>query len=238
VWSTQFDGGVISTPSVADGVVYVATRTDQGDRQSKLYAFAADCGGPSCAALWEANIGLDGAYGSSPAIVNGVVYVASLDGNLYAFAVGCARNGRTCTPLWIGAHGGSHTSPAVAGGVVYAASDDGRLLAFSVGCGTDGSICDPLWVGEPATPSESIGGSPIVANGVVYVGTHEGRVYAFAVGCGSGGAACAPVWTAPVGGRWVYDRSPAVADGVLYIASSVGLSAWDLGARAPASMAP
>jgi hypothetical protein len=38
--------------------------------------------------------------GSSPAVANGVVYVGSGDGKLYAYAVGCASGGGTCTPLW------------------------------------------------------------------------------------------------------------------------------------------
>src|ERR1700758_4238790 len=39
---------------------------------------------------------------SSPAIVNGVAYIGSFDGNLYAFdASGCGQS--ECSPLWSGA---------------------------------------------------------------------------------------------------------------------------------------
>src|ERR1035437_5356991 len=37
---------------------------------------------------------------SSPAVANGLVYVGSADGKLYAYAIGCASGGAACTPLW------------------------------------------------------------------------------------------------------------------------------------------
>jgi len=51
----------------------------------------------------HAGAGID----SSPTVANGVVYVASRDGRLYAYAVGCANDGGTCTPLWSADIGGS-----------------------------------------------------------------------------------------------------------------------------------
>ncbi len=84
---------------------------------------------------------------SSPAVVNGVVYVGSFDGKLYAFnADGCAPQ-TSCQPLWTGATGNDITSsPAVANGVVYIGSADRRLYAFPAkGCGS--STCAPLWTG-------------------------------------------------------------------------------------------
>jgi hypothetical protein len=67
---------------------------------------------------------------SSPAVANGVVYFGSDE--LYAFAVGCASGGGTCTPLWTStASGSTVSSPAVANGVVYVGSEDGNLYAFA-----------------------------------------------------------------------------------------------------------
>src|SRR5258708_2422585 len=104
---------------------------------------------------------------SSPRVVNGVVYVGSFDGKLYAFnANGCAPQ-TSCQPLWTGATGNDITpSPAVANGVVYIGSADHRLYAFPAkGCGN--SSCAPLWTGK-------IGGailqsSPLVADAFVFV---------------------------------------------------------------------
>ena len=70
---------------------------------------------------------------SSPAVANGVVYVGSLDHKLYAYAVGCASGGATCTPLWTATTGDMVvSSPAVANGVVYVGSHDGKLYAYSL----------------------------------------------------------------------------------------------------------
>ncbi len=164
-------------------------------------------------AAWTGATG--GPVNSSPAVVNGVVYVGSADGKLYAFAEACAGNGATCTPLWTGTTGAAiDASPVVANGVVYVGSLDGTLYAFAVGCATGGDSCTPTWTG---TTGGGIASSPAVADGVVYVGSYDGKLYAFNVGCMSGGASCTPLWTGMTGG--VIDAAPAVADGVVYVGS-------------------
>ena len=165
---------------------------------------------------WTATTG-DRVY-SSPAVADGVVYVGSLDGNLYAFAVGCNTGGGSCTPIWTGTTGGGiDSSPAVADGVVYVGSSDGDLYAYAVGCNSGGGSCSPLWTGATGSDIDS---SPAVADGVVYVGSEDGKLYAFAVGCASGGETCTPRWTGATGDGIF--SSPAVADGVVYVGSFDG----------------
>jgi outer membrane protein assembly factor BamB len=155
---------------------------------------------------------------SSPAVSNGVVYVGSDDGKLYAYAVGCNSGGGTCTPLWTATTGDQiFSSPAVANGVVYVGSEDGKLYAYAVGCASGGGTCTPLWT---ATTGDMIFSSPAVADGVVYVGSYDHELYAYAVGCASGGGTCTPLWTATTGGS--IDSSPAVANGVVYVGSEDG----------------
>ena len=81
------------------------------------------------AALGVVWTGSSGSYiRSSPAVADGVVYIGSTDGKLYAYAVGCANGGGTCTPLWTATTGSPIlSSPAVADGVVYIGSNDGKL---------------------------------------------------------------------------------------------------------------
>jgi outer membrane protein assembly factor BamB len=209
------DGGIVSAPTVVGGVVYV------GSTGGTLYAFAVGCGsgGGTCSPLWTATPDGGLLYGSeflsSPAVANGVVYIGSTDGKLYAYAVGCASGGGTCTPLWTGSVGGGifESSPAVANGVVYVSSQDG-LDAFQVGCNTGGGTCSPLWTGQTGDNGRA---SPSVADGVVYVGSYDGTLYAFEAGCGSGGGTCTPLWTATTGDTiW---SSPAIANGVVYVGS-------------------
>ena len=60
---------------------------------------------------------------SSPAVANGVVYVGSADGTLYAL------NASTGARLWgYSARGQLISSPAVANGVVYIGTDDGICM--------------------------------------------------------------------------------------------------------------
>ncbi len=154
---------------------------------------------------------------SSPAVAGGVVYIGSTDGKLYAYAVGCASGGGSCTPLWTGKTGNQITSsPAVADGVVYVGSEDGKLYAFAVDCASGGGSCTPLWTG---TTGSTFGSSPAVADGVVYVGSSNGKLYAFAVGCARGGRSCTPLWTGATGAGSYFESSPAVADGVVYVGS-------------------
>src|SRR5260370_11106952 len=63
---------------------------------------------------------------STPAVVNGVVYVGSWDHKLYAL------NATTGTTLWTATTGDYiQSSPAVVNGIVYVGSYDGKLYAFN-----------------------------------------------------------------------------------------------------------
>jgi len=167
---------------------------------------------------------------SSPAVANGVVYVGSADGKLYAYAAGCASDGGTCKPLWTGitgVAGGIASSPAVAGGVVYVGNDFGNLYAFAAngvtGCSGSPKTCSPLWT---AATGSSIKSPPTVASGVVYVGSEDHKLYAYAVGCNSGGGTCTPLWTATTGGMIL--GSPAYSNSKVYVGSMDGkLYAFD-----------
>jgi serine/threonine-protein kinase len=92
---------------------------------------------------------------SSPVVANGVVYVGSLDSNVYAL------NAATGAKLWSYATGDDvWSSPAVATGVVYVGSSDNNVYALNAATGAK------LWSYTTGSPVSS---SPAVANGVVYV---------------------------------------------------------------------
>ena len=154
---------------------------------------------------WTATTG--GGVSSSPAVVNGVVYVGSEDRHVYAFS---AANGQFLWRSPTGAVIGS--SPAVVNGVVYIGSYDGKLYAFDAATGA------LRW---SAATGGLIHSSPAVVNGVVYVGSQDFKLYAFDAITG------AVRWTAATGGA-IYDVSPAVANGVVYTGSDDGkLYAFD-----------
>ncbi len=149
---------------------------------------------------------------SSPIVANGIVYVGSYSGKLYAFnAVGCGS--QSCPPLWTASTRGIiFPTLAMAKGIIYVGSFDHHLYAFNAaGCGSPS--CSPLWT---ATVQGTIISSPTVADGKVYVGSDDYNFYVFnAGGCGS--PSCSPLWTASTGG--FVESSPAVANGIVYIGS-------------------
>ncbi len=178
---------------------------------------------PSMELAWEAELG-ELVFSSSPAVVDGVVYIGSSDGTLWAYSAnGCGASLCT-TPLWQSVSLAQIVdSPTVAGGVVYVGSqtsfdsNDGLLNAFDAnGCG--GPVCAPLWQGLAGAES-ILDSSPAVGHRFVYVGAFDGQLYAFAVnGCGA--PTCEPVWTGETGGT--IESSPTVGAGVVYIGSDDG----------------
>jgi outer membrane protein assembly factor BamB len=179
-----------------------------------------------------------GGIASTPAVVNGVVYVGSSDGKVYAFAAsgksGCSRTRKTqtCTPLWTADTGGSAT-PVVANGVAYVASPDGNLYAFdasgTTNCSGSPKTCAPLWTGFPGDSS------PAVVNGVVYIASDgDGGLSAFdAAGitnCSGTPKTCEPLLHFTFGGE--VPSSLAVANGTVYRTVSGGNLTWNVVATA------
>jgi outer membrane protein assembly factor BamB len=158
-WKFETNGAVISSPSVADGIVYV------GSQDKNIYALGAWSGN----LIW--NFTTQGAIESSPAVANGKVYTGGDDGYVYCLD---AYKG---TLLWkTFVHGdlpytyGSlvlKSSPAVVGNRVYIGSLDGYLYALDA---NNGNIA---WKTKTEGP---IGSSPAVADGAVYFTSEEPTV--------------------------------------------------------------
>jgi uncharacterized repeat protein (TIGR01451 family) len=154
---------------------------------------------------WKNPVGIyRAALQSALAVVNGVAYSGSDDGNLYAL------NASTGAKLWSYATGGAiyFSSPTVANGVVYVGSDDQNVYALNASTGAK------LW---SYTTGGYVQSSPAVANGVVYIGSYDHNVYALNASTG------AKLWSCDIGSPM--DTSPAVANGVVYVGSSYNLYA-------------
>jgi outer membrane protein assembly factor BamB len=165
---------------------------------------------------------------ASPAVVDGVAYIGSTDGVVYAV------DAATGAQKWkLATRGRVVSSPAVVAGTVYVVSYDSKLYAIDAATGT------AKWTfataGEHRFIAKHIHGlqpdnepmpdpfdfflsSPAVADGVVYFGSGDGRVYA--VDAASG----ALRWQVQTGN--VVHASPAIANGVVYIGG------WDTYFRA------
>ena len=112
--------------------------------------------------MWNHTTG-DG-VDSSPAVLNGVVYVGSDDNNTYAL------NATTGTKVWnYTTSSAVLSSPAVVNGTVYVGSFDSNVYALNATTGTK------VW---SFTTGDEVLSSPAVVNGTVYVGSNDRNVYA------------------------------------------------------------
>ena len=170
-WTFHTGGEVVSSPAIADGVVYV------GSNDGNLYAIDQQTGSQKWTFPTEARIN------SSPAVDHGMVYFNSYDGNFYAVDAGTGKL------RWKFSNAGERR---------YAATH----LHGSLPAGE--TMPDPFDVYLS---------SPTLSNGAVYFGSGDGNIYALDAQTG------APKWKFHTGD--VVHASPAIVDGKLYIGS------WD-----------
>ena len=160
---------------------------------------------------------------ASPAVTNGVAYIASTDGNLYSVDL---ETGAQKWKLALGVR--ATASPAVDHGTVYLGTYSGRFYAVDAATGTlkwkfltEGErrfAGKHLHGSEPAAetmpdPFDCYLSSPAVWNGTVYFGSGDGDVYALDTATGT------LKWKFHTGD--VVHASPAISDGTLFIGS------WD-----------
>ncbi len=140
----------------------------------------------------------NGSVWSSPAVVNGSLFVGSKDGYFYCLN---SSNGKL---LWKFGPASDEVngSPAVDNGRVYVSAYDGFLYCYDIATG------QPIWI-------KWVGGyvfsSPVVADGRVYVGSGKKDLICFNATDGS------LIWLFQT--RDTVQSSPAVSNGVVYCAT-------------------
>ncbi|GAC1349300.1 MAG: hypothetical protein NVSMB27_21120 [Ktedonobacteraceae bacterium] len=164
--------------------------------------------------LWTysaAQPGNDDDIGSAMAVVNGMVYVDSKNGYMYALH---ENDGTVAWQYRIGPNSiGDVSSPSIdtVNNVVYVGTLNGALYALN---STTGAL---VWKVVPKI-SGGRGGpiysSPALANGVVYVASNDGNVYALNASSG------AQLWNYTTAAPTF--SSPIVVNGWLYCASTDG----------------
>jgi outer membrane protein assembly factor BamB len=233
VWIGVSSGQAIETPAaVANGVVYVGSRTNGGGGFDAFDAAGVtNCSGTptTCAPLWTATTGA--IWVGSPAVGNGDVYVTDLNFRVFAFdaagVTNCSGTPKMCTALWMSDTQTATSPPAVAGGVLYVGTFN-RLDAYDAAgianC-TGGSPrqCSPLWSGPMGTSRTAA--QPAVANGLVYA-EYETTISVFdatgSTNCSGTPKTCTPIWTEPGVGSGI------VTNGVFYAPSQRVLSAFSV----------
>jgi glucose dehydrogenase len=183
----------LSAPAVANGIVYQSLNL-HSNQASSIFALSAATG----TVLWVQSLGADETF-ASPTVANNIVYVPSLDQNIYAFNAFSGalvwKYKTTGFPLY---------AAAVAKGILYVGAD--YLYALNASNGT------LLWKSDFILGSGAAETSPVVANGVVYTGGSGYDLVALDAGTG------ALLWkyttSYGVGG------TPTVANGILYVGTA------------------
>lgn len=184
-WSYELGARTRSSPAVADGRVFI------GDDAGIVHAVSLADGRP----LWRhetEGAGMESAeYGwdrvslqASPAVADGVVYIGSRDGGVYAL------DAATGDRLWYVDHGAPWVvaSAAVDGRRLWVGSSDGLFVAgMMAGSGEE------QW---RTRVGARVFASPALADGTLYVADHRGRVHALDPADGSV--------------RWRLDTAPGV----------------------------
>jgi len=212
-WRVQTGGPVRSSPTIADGVVFI------GSSDGQVYALDERDGSER----WRTDAG--SAVTSTPAVARGTVVVAAFGGHWLGLDVrsGAVRwrlNAGAELPLPWGHESGDKwlSSPTIVAGQVLLGGGDGVLRSADLATGR------VRWTARTAGRIRS---SPAIANGTVVTGDADGVVYAFDLASG------APRWTYETYGHTLgsdtfgYDRrtiqsSPAILDGVVYVGARDG----------------
>jgi outer membrane protein assembly factor BamB len=155
-----------------------------------------------------------GAILLSPAIVDGVVYAGSLNGNIYAF------NANTGAQKWSYSIGdiGFSSTPAVVNGKLYTGADNGKVYCLNAETGTKLWEADAGGVQMPAISlvGLSAAGSPTVVGDRVYVAAANKLLYCLNAVSG------AVIWSYNATGD-LSAITPTVVDGAVYLgANGVG----------------
>jgi outer membrane protein assembly factor BamB len=214
-WTHRTGGALLTgSPVIADGVAYVGIRDENDVKLGGVDAVDLETGRK----LWH--FAVPASVHGTPAVADGIVFVPSLRGSLYAVdaRTGKLRWKRDPEP----GRAYSYYSPAVAQGTVYwphqtrgGKAGQGLLSAFDT---RTGAI---KWE-APMSGSTMSDGTPAVADGRVYVGNETAdRVIAYDAATG------VRLWTATARlGGW-QDAAPVAAGGRVFIGSNNRVIARD-----------
>lgn len=151
------------------GPQYVYDTEDQ-----QVLAYPRDCATP-CAPAWSFRSPV--AFGSSPALADGVVYATASDGGSHNTLY--ALDGTTGQVRWSAEPiAGDITAPIIANGVLYLTDWYADLTVYAAnGCGA--SSCQPLWNSMLLDNGEDGRAATRVAGGRCYMLATTGQVVAF-----------------------------------------------------------
>ena len=214
-WTFKTGGPIVSSPAVADGVVYI------GSMDGYLYAVDESTGKEK----WKFKSSM--AVASSPAVAGGTLFFVSSHGGLAAIDIATSK------PKWVlpteserkfeakNLHGYPSatqtipdawdilmSSPAVDNGKVYFGSGDGNIYAADAQTGL------LQW---KFSTKDVVHASPAVANNTVYVGSWDSYLYAIDADSGQQKWSFKSGEDPTIHNQVGFQSSPAVVNGTVYV---------------------
>ncbi|PAE37383.1 outer membrane protein assembly factor BamB family protein [Bacillus sp. 7884-1] len=207
-WTYRTPGTILtSSPAIANGIVYIGTRDEDGNHNHAIHAVDQKTG----KLVWQ--VQADAQVQASPAVVDGIVYASSIRGTMYAMN---ADNGEIIWQKTVGKdevqRAWMYYSPTVADGVVYQAYSNGsggKIMAM------DAKTGEELWNAALAG-NWIVESTPVVADGKVYVGADGGWIISLEASTGK------ELWRKKPAGGWMHSM-PAIYEGKLYMGYQGGL---------------
>jgi subtilisin family serine protease/outer membrane protein assembly factor BamB len=198
LWAFQTGGGIVSSPAVADGKVFV------GGTDNFVYAFDQSGG----TLIWSSQLS-EHIWGS-PSVAYGKVFIADAS-SVYAL------DENTGAQMWrdyVSYEGLLYSSPVVKDGMIFIGSDGYGILALNQHNGL------LVWnIGGIKVTS-----TPAIADGMIFLASYaiNPKVYAFNEYTGI------LIWSVDVGGISVgsFFSSPAVSDGKVFVGLAYGQASW------------
>ncbi|MEV0283023.1 PQQ-binding-like beta-propeller repeat protein [Kribbella sp. NPDC050820] len=218
-WSYRTKGTFLTgSPMIVGGVVYAGTRDENGDGNSAVHAVSLATGKK----LWSYDV--PSSVHGSVAVADGLVYVPTLRGTLFAVDAKTGelkwRNDPGPAPEGNNQRTYGYYGVTVADGKVlypyqtrHGEASRGLLVALDAKTGTQ------IWA-APMSGATMSDGTPVVSDGHVYVGNETAdRVISYNLQTG------AQEWTGAAAlGGW-QDGIPSAADGRVFIGSGNGIIA-------------
>lgn len=232
------DAHMYPSPCVVGDTVFMASFNSTSSKGA-VYAFYTD------GTLMWSNTTLPNKIHSSPAFVNGSVYVGCDNGYVYNFSATTGEAGQALnvsSPYY-----GVLSSPTVSGNKIFVGSDSGYVYSIDLGTGSKvtsewlGGIIysspsvanNTVFIGSTngtiyalneanlrkinqAQTSGSIVSSPTVAENSVFIGSDDSKIYAFDAGTLN------QKWSHPFKTDGAVKSSPAFFNGTLYVGSTDG----------------
>lgn len=198
--------GVLSSPAVADGRVYVNSQL--------YYVYALNASNGS--QIWNYTTGQE-VY-AAPLVFGDLVYVCSFDGYVYAFNSSTGQiNWKFLTPPDLQGYRFLNSAPVISSGILYIGTGRAGLIALDAKNGSE------LW--EFDSGGEILA-SPLILDDVVYFGSRDSNIYGgarlYAIDATVGSLIWNYTLDSPKESSGYGVSSIAMMDGVIYVCTDAG----------------